>query len=300
MDQALPRSPHHGPARCPRYGERGLSIDTSTPGLTTRKFDRKFRRQIAHGILGNIGNIGRIYPRNEEFWEGWVIPVYPRVGGQPGGMGPPAGPTLGQTQRCDRRCWLWHHARRQASLPVAADLHAWRSSPRRPHALPGETPGRRSFAPDSFCPPIWSTSRCGADHRQDGGADRLGKIGPGGHDGVAQLPCSLISSNSSASHCLGMFARTISISRCLHSSASRFHTPMMNSKSGSDVVSRWENRSFFVANPLLPLELRQTWFGHSNRPNSIGWHNDQHNNIAGWMHSPGSIGLVGWLLEPAS
>ena len=78
--------------------------------------------------------------------------------------------------------WLWHHARRQASLPVAADLPAWRSSPRRPHALPGETPGRRSFAPDSFCLSIWLTSRGGPDHRHDPGLDCLGQLGLGGRN----------------------------------------------------------------------------------------------------------------------
>src|SRR5208282_2963943 len=71
----------------------------------------------------------------------------------------------------------------------------------------------------------------GPDHRQNAGPDRLGQFGPGGHDGVAQLPRSLISSNSSASHCLGRFACTISISRCLHSSASRFHSPTIRARS---------------------------------------------------------------------
>ena len=53
------------------------------------------------------------------------------------------------------------------------------------------------------------------DHRHDAGLDRLGQLGPDCHDGVAHLPRSLISSNSSASPCLGMLARTISISRAL-------------------------------------------------------------------------------------
>ena len=42
---------------------------------------------------------------------------------------------------------------------------------------------------------------------------------------------------------LGRFSRMTSISRALHSSASRSHSPTMKARSGSDVGRAWESRS---------------------------------------------------------
>jgi len=99
----------------------------------------------------------------------------------------------------------------------------------RRHPLPGRDPlgGRGCSGARSL------------DHRKDAGADRLGQQGPGGHDGVAQSPRS---SNSSTSPRVGRLAFTSSITRRLHSSASRSDTPMFMARSRSstrDVGRAW-------------------------------------------------------------
>ena len=78
---------------------------------------------------------------------------------------------------------------------------------------------------------IW---RCGLDHRQDAGADRLGQIGPGGHDGGAHSPRSFNSSNSSYVACVGKLASDDLDQPALDTHPPADPTaPMMKARSGS-------------------------------------------------------------------